>query len=92
MLKVSTLVIFTVLNGTAMASTLVPPTKFSTDTQIIARNGADDPAGDQKGRGNDGVGHASLDNSDILIQTARNGADDPAGDHKGRGNDGVGHA
>lgn len=52
----------------------------------FARNGADDPAGDDrggKGRGkDDGAGHALIDNGSILI-FAKNGADDPAGDDRG---------
>jgi hypothetical protein len=92
MFKISTLAIFAVLSATAVTSTLVQSKHVSTDTQILARNGADDAPGDKRGRGNDGVGHASLETGKALIQFARNGADDAPGDKRGRGNDGAGHA
>ncbi|WP_263723098.1 hypothetical protein [Defluviimonas sp. WL0075] len=65
--------------------------------QPLHRRGADDPAGDDRGRGrgsDDGANHASgpvLDG----VQMARRGADDPAGDDRGRGrgsDDGANHA
>ncbi len=62
-------------------------------TPTLAKNGADDPAGDQRrGRGaDDGIGHASIGGK---ITLAKNGADDPAGDQRrGRGaDDGINHA
>lgn len=44
----------------------------------IARHGADDPAGDDRG---------GRHSSDAVLQIARHGADDPAGDDRGGGND-----
>jgi hypothetical protein len=90
MFKVSIIAIFAVLSGAAMASTVVSPANVSTDTQIVARKGADDRPGDKR-HGNDGAGHASLGSGDVLIQMARKGADDRPGD-KRHGNDGPGHA
>ena len=75
---------------------------------LVARNGADDPAGhdrgDRRGRGrgkDDGPDHADADTAPLSapVQIARNGADDPAGhdrgDRRGRGrgkDDGPNHA
>jgi hypothetical protein len=65
---------------------------------LLAKHGADDPAGDDrggKGRGtDDGANHASLPGEMLIL--AKHGADDPAGDDrggKGRGrDDGPNHA
>lgn len=90
---------FAVLTIAATAAAIIPA------TSAMARHGADDPAGDDrggKGRGkDDGANHTMLNgaDSDIVI-SARRGADDPAGDDrggkgggKGRGkDDGANHA
>lgn len=61
----------------------------------MARHGADDPAGDDRGRrhgghgADDGAGHASL-TVEGVFQMARRGADDAAGDK--RHGEGAGHA
>lgn len=53
----------------------------------MARHGADDPAGDDrggKGRGkDDGPNHTMIIKSSPMLQMARHGADDPAGDDRG---------
>jgi hypothetical protein len=70
---------------------------------LLARHGADDPAGDDRGgRGRDGKGrgghddgpnHASLQDSGKLLQLARHGRDDKGGDDRGGGkDDGPNHA
>jgi hypothetical protein len=51
----------------------------------VAKHGADDPPGDD--RGNHGAGHASKASTQTF---AKHGADDPPGDD--RGNHGAGHA
>ena len=77
--------------------------KSPTGYQQLARHGADDPAGDDRGgkRGGQGAddpaGHASI-TAGTIYQLARHGADDPAGDDRGgkRGGQGAddpaGHA
>ncbi|MCI4428627.1 MAG: hypothetical protein JHC40_05620, partial [Burkholderiales bacterium] len=59
------------------ASAAIPKTfYFGAPAVTIAKHGADDPAGDDRGK--HGAGHA------------KNGADDPPGDNRGK--DGAGHA
>ena len=101
---------FTLLSITALAASLgiaallaQPVTTDAGKTMQLARHGADDPAGDDRGgkRGGKGAddpaGHASLTVAPIF-QLARHGADDPAGDDRGgkRGgkgaDDGANHA
>lgn len=64
---------------------------------VMAKHGADDPAGDDrggKGRGrDDGPNHAWVPGSTLIL--AKHGADDPAGDNRGGkgrgGDDGANH-
>lgn len=81
----------TLLTGGAAFGVQASTHRTSGDV-VIARNGADDKAGDKKGRNADGTGHTSLESSQAVI--ARNGADDPAGhdagDDRGRGRGGHG--
>ena len=82
----------------AQASTLQPGVHLSGAPVVLAKHGADDPAGDDrggKGRGaDDGANHAWDVVPGLIL--AKNGADDPAGDDrggKGRGaDDGANHA
>ena len=67
------LALLAAFSATAAVPKNSPP---QTPSLSIAKHGADDPAGDDRGR--HGKGHA------------KNGADDPAGDDRGR--HGKGHA
>ncbi len=96
------------LGAVAVAATMqlgASSSEGASGYQLLARHGADDPAGDDRGgkRGGKGAddpaGHTSL-STGTMYQMARHGADDPAGDDrggrrgKGGGNgadDGVGH-
>lgn len=79
------------------ASAAIPKTSyFGTPAVTIAKHGADDPAGDDRGK--HGAGHAKNGADDPVGDDrgkhgaghAKNGADDPAGDDRGK--HGAGHA
>ena len=80
----------------ASAAVHKTPYQFVMPGTSIAKHGADDPAGDD--RGNHGKGHAKNgaddpkgdDRGNHGTGHAKNGADDPKGDD--RGNHGTGHA
>jgi hypothetical protein len=90
-----TLTLFGLIAAFALAVPVVPLSPLSADP-ALARHGADDPAGDDRGGkgGDDGIGHTELSTMPVLL-LARHGADDPAGDDHGRkrrgGKGGGGH-
>jgi hypothetical protein len=92
MIKTSMIAFIAVMSfaGAANAAPVADETVSITNntSTVIARKGADDPKGHN--RGGEGAGHASLDSGSILIQMARRGADDPKGHN--RGGEGAGHA
>lgn len=86
----------TLLSITAFAASLSlaalltqqPTASLDGDTLQLAKHGADDKAGDDRGRrrgghgADDPAGHASL-GVETIYQLAKHGADDPAGDDRG---------
>jgi hypothetical protein len=89
----------------AMLAPMATSSSTATGEVVVARRGADDGAGDDRGRrgrgADDGAGHTQLDNLADVIVVARRGADDPAGDDRGRrgrqgrgrgADDAIGHA
>jgi hypothetical protein len=84
MIKTSMIALVTVVGLSSFAAASpIPDQTFVTNgktidsTTIVARKGADDPKGHN--RGGEGAGHASLDSGSILIQLAKHGADDKRG-------------